>query len=443
VAERIPPPQNLEAEQMLLASLIDTPVHLAEAQAVVRVDDFYRESHRRVYEALVELAQAGEPIEPITVNEWMTKAGTIEAAGGRMAVPDLMAVPYIAASYKRYAEMVRDTATQRRLLQIGQRIEEVIAQGEGETQDMVQHAEDLVFSLTRERVRGEFASARELVIRGMERLTAASDRNSEVTGLPTGFRDLDRLTGGLRPANLVVVAARPSMGKTALALAMAQHAVLHEEATVAIFSLEMSGDELIQRLLSSTAMVDATRMRTGRLTQDDWPRIAMAADQLSKSKLFIDDSEGMTVGEMRSKARRLKSRTDRLDLIIVDYIQLMEGTGRWREENRVQEISAISRGLKLLARDLEVPVVVVSQLNRAPDARTDKRPLLSDLRESGAIEQDADLVMMIYRDDYYNDDSEDKGIAEVNLAKHRSGPTDRVKLAFVSTYAQFRDLARD
>jgi replicative DNA helicase len=233
------------------------------------------------------------------------------------------------------------------------------------------------------------------------------------------------------------------MGKTALALAMAQHAVLHEEATVAIFSLEMSGDELIQRLLSSTAMVDATRMRTGRLTQDDWPRIAMAADQLSKSRLFIDDSEGMTVGEMRSKARRLKSRTDRLDLIIVDYIQLMEGTGRWRDENRVQEISAISRGLKLLARDLEVPVVVVSQLNRAPDARTDKRPMLSDLRESGAIEQDADLVMMIYRDDYYNDDSEDKGIAEVNLAKHRSGPTDRVKLAFVSTYAQFRDLARD
>jgi replicative DNA helicase len=280
-------------------------------------------------------------------------------------------------------------------------------------------------------------------VRSMERLVEASERGSEVTGLATGYTDLDRLTGGLRPSNLVVVAARPSMGKTALALGMAEHAALNDNLSVAIFSLEMSGEELVQRMLSSTAMVDAGRMRTGRLGQEDWPRVSHAADRLAAARIYIDDSEGMSVAELRTKARRLKSR-DGLDLMIVDYIQLMEGNRGRRDENRVQEISAISRSLKMLARDLEVPLVCVSQLNRAPDARNDKRPMLSDLRESGAIEQDADLVLMIYRDDYYNpEDSEEKGIAEVNVAKNRNGPVNRVKLAFMGNYAKFGNLARD
>ena len=429
---------------MLLGALMDTGSNVAEAAAVVAEDDFYREGHRLIWRAVIDLFMAGEPIEPLTVMEQLTKSGAVEAAGGRMAVPDIMATPYIAASYRSYAEIVHDTATQRRLLQVGQAIEGLIAERSGETQEMVQRAEDLVYELSQKRVRGDFSTAHDLVTAGIERLVAASDRGSEITGLPTGYADLDRLTGGLRAANLVVVAARPSMGKTALALGMAQHAALAEERTVAIFSLEMSGEELIQRLLCSTAMVDATRMRTGRLSQDDWPRVSQAADQLSRSKLFIDDSEGMTVGEMRTKARRLKSR-EGLDLVIVDYIQLMEGspTRARRDENRVQELSAISRALKMLARDLDVPVICVSQLNRAPDARTDKRPLLSDLRESGAIEQDADLVLMIYRDDYYNEESEAKGIAEVNLVKHRNGPTDRVRLTFMGTYAKFGNLAAD
>jgi replicative DNA helicase len=318
----------------------------------------------------------------------------------------------------------------------------MVAQREGETSEMVQRAEDLVYELSQQRTRGDFTSAHDLVIQSMERLVAASERDTPIMGLTTHFTELDRLTGGLRGSNLVVVAARPSMGKTALALCIAANAALLDDKTVALFSLEMSGEELIQRLLCATAMVDATRLRSGRVTQEDWPRVSQAADQLSRAKIFVDDTEGMTVGEMRTKARRLKSR-EGLDLVVVDYIQLMEGApGRGRrDENRVQELSAISRALKLLARDLDVPVICISQLNRGPEARTDKRPMLSDLRESGAIEQDADIVLLIYRDDYYNDDSDHKGIAEINIAKHRNGPTDRVKLTFMEKYAKFGNLA--
>ncbi len=427
---------------MLLAALMDAPGNVAEALSMVSADDFYREGHRRIFLAINDRFMLGEPIEPLLVVEQLTKNGDLEVAGGRNAVLDLMALGYISASYKSYAQIVRDTATQRRLLQVAQRIEALVAGREGEAHAMVQQAEDLVFDLSQKRVRGDFTSSRDLVTRSFERLTAASERGSEVTGLPTGFTDLDRLTGGLRPANLVVLAARPSMGKTALALCIAEHVALRENGTVAVFSLEMSGEELVQRMLGSVAMVDVARLRNGRLAPEDWPRVTRAADQLAKARLFIDDSEGLTLGEMRTKARRLKSR-EGLALMVIDYIQLMEGSGGRRDENRVQELSAISRGLKMLARDLEVPVIVLSQLNRSPDARNDKRPMLSDLRESGAIEQDADMVLMIYRDEYYNPDSEEKGIAEVNLAKHRNGPTDRVKLTFMGTYAKFGNLTRE
>jgi replicative DNA helicase len=442
MAEIVPPPQNAEAEAMLLASLMAADTYVAEAMSVVSEDDFYREGHRAVFRAIEGLFSVGEPVEPITVIERLTKDGELEAAGGRVAVLDLMETPFIAASYRTYADMVRDAATQRRLLQVGQQIEKMVAQREGETTAMLQDAETLVYGLSQKGVRGDFTRAHELVIRGIERLTAAEESGTGVTGVATGFVDLDKIVGGLQPGNVIVVAARPSMGKTALALGIAEHAALSQERSVAIFSLEMSGDELIQRLLSSTAIVDAGRIRAGRLAPEDWSRIGRAADRLSAARLFIDDSEGVTVGEMRTKTRRLKSR-EGLDLLIVDYIQLMEGTRARRDENRVQELSTISRGLKMLARDLEVPIICVSQLNRAPDARTDKRPMLSDLRESGAIEQDADLVLMIYRDDYYDDASEEKGIAEVNVAKNRHGPTEKVKLTFRGSYAKFDNLARD
>jgi replicative DNA helicase len=442
MAERVQPPQNLEAEQMLLGALMDASGNFAEALALVQADDFYREGHRLMFQAMLDLFHSGEPIEPLTVIEQLTKSGTLAAAGNREAVLDIVETPYIAASYRTYAEIVHDTATQRRLLRVSQEIESIVAGRTGETEEMVQKAEDLVYGLSQESVRGDFVSAQKLVHAGVDRLVAASERGVEITGLATGYVDLDKMTGGLRPANLVVVAARPSMGKTALALGMAAHAALEDDKTVAIFSIEMSADEIIGRMLSSVAMVDGSRLRTGRLSQDDWPRIGQAADRLAKSKLYIDDSEGVTVAEMRTKARRLKSRFG-LDLVIVDYIQLMEGApGRGRrDENRVQEISAISRSLKLMARDLDVPLIVVSQLNRGPDARTDKHPLLSDLRESGAIEQDADVVLMLYRDEYYNKDSEEKGITDLDISKHRNGPTGRVKLTFMDRYAKFGNLA--
>jgi replicative DNA helicase len=443
MSESVPPPQNAEAEAMLLASLMEVDAFVAEAQGMLEVDDFYREGHRAVYRAIQDLFQVGEPVEPITVIEQLTKNGEIDAAGGRMGVLDLMETPFIAASYKTYAEMVRDAATQRRLLKVGKEIERMIAQREGETTAMVQDAETLVYELSQKGVRGDFTKAHELVIKGIERLTAAEESGGGVVGLATGFIDLDRVVGGLQAGNMVVVAARPSMGKTALALGIAENAALNHGKAVAVFSLEMSGDELIQRLLSSTAVVDAGRIRAGKLAPEDWSRIGRAADRLSAARLYIDDSEGVTVGEMRTKLRRLKSR-DGLDLLIVDYIQLMEGNRGRKDENRVQEISSISRNLKMLARDLEVPIICVSQLNRSPDSRNDKRPMLSDLRESGAIEQDADLVLMIYRDDYYNpDNSEEKGVAEVIVAKNRHGPTDRVKLTFRGSYAKFDNLARE
>jgi replicative DNA helicase len=442
VAESIAPPQNPEAEAMLLASLMAASAYVAETQGMVHADDFYREGHRAVFRAIEDLFGAGEPVEPITVIEQLTKNGELEAAGGRVGVLDLMETPFIAASYRTYAEIVRDAATQRRLLQVGQQIERMVAQREGETTAMLQDAETLVYGLSQKGVRGDFTPAKDLVIQGFERLTAAEESGTGVTGVATGFIDLDHLVGGFQAGNLIVVAARPSMGKTALALGIAEHAALTQGLSVGIFSLEMSGDELIQRLLASTAVVDAGRIRAGRLAPEDWSRIGRAADRLSTARLFIDDSEGVTVGEMRTKTRRLKSR-EGLDLLVVDYIQLMEGGRTRREENRVQELSTISRGLKMLARDLSVPVVCVSQLNRAPEARTDKRPMLSDLRESGAIEQDADLVLMIYRDEYYDPNSEDRGVAEVNVAKNRHGPSDRVKLTFRGSYAKFDNLARE
>ncbi len=441
-SESVPPPQNAEAEAMLLASMMEVDAYVAEAQGMVDAEDFYREGHRAVYRAIQDLFQVGEPVEPITVIEQLTKNGELEDAGGRVAVLDLMETPFIAASYRSYAEIVRDAATQRRLLRVGQEIERMIVQREGETTAMLQDAETLVYDLSQKGVRGDFTKVDKLVIKGLERLTTAVEGDG-VVGIPTGFTELDSVVGGLQPGNMIVVAARPSMGKTALALGIAENAALNQNLAVAVFSLEMSGDELIQRLLSLTAVVDAGRIRAGRLAPEDWSRIGRAADRLSAARLYIDDSEGVTIGEMRTKLRRLKSR-DGLDLLVVDYIQLMEGNRGRRDENRVQEISAISRGLKMLARDLKVPIICVSQLNRSPDARNDKRPMLSDLRESGAIEQDADLVLMIYRDDYYNPDtSEDKGLAEVLVAKNRHGPTSRVKLAFRGSYAKFDNLDRD
>lgn len=425
---------------MLLASMMASPGNVADSLSMLMPEDFYKEGHRRIFEAINDLFMVGGSIEPLLVVEQLQKKGDLETAGGRNGVLDLMEVPYIAASFRNYARIVADASTQRQLLGVVQEIETVIHERRGDAAELVQTAEDRIFRLSQKRTRGDLKSSHDLVIQSMERLTAASEKGSEITGLPTGFVDLDKLTGGLRPGNLVVIAARPSMGKTAFALGIAEHVALQEEDTVAVFSLEMSDDEVLQRVLASSAMMDVSRLRSGRLSPEDWPRVTRAADSLSKCKLYVDDSEGMTIGEMRTKARRLKSR-EGLGLIVVDYIQLMESrTGR-RDENRVQELSTISRGLKMLGRDLEVPVIVLSQLNRTPDSRPDKRPMLSDLRESGSLEQDADMVIMVHRPDAWEADDPRAGEADLIIAKHRNGPTTTIAVAHQLHYSRFADLA--
>lgn len=426
---------------MLLGALTAAPGNIADALEGVAEEDFYDEAHRHIFGAIIGLDAAGTPVEPLTVIEWLNKQGRLDGIGGKDRVLDLMERPFIAASYRTYAAMVRDASTLRRLLRVGQDIETMVGQRQADTDDLLVRAEDLVYGLMEHQVRGGLVHARQMADRTIQNLTAAFERGAAIAGLPTGFVDLDQTIGGMRNGNLLIVAARPSMGKTALALAVAQHVALRENKTVAIFSLEMSGDDLISRMVSSEGMIDSRRMHSGQLSAADWPRVAQVADRLSNAKLYIDESAGMTVGEMRTKARRLKQK-EGLDLIVIDYLQLMESDGRRRDDGRVNEISAISRGLKLLARDLDVPVICLSQLNRSAESRPDKKPLLSDLRESGAIEQDADLVLLIFRDDYYNPESSERGKAEITIAKNRNGPTGRFILNFESTYARFNNAVK-
>jgi replicative DNA helicase len=335
---------------------------------------------------------------------------------------------------------VREMATLRGLVRAGAEIARLGQERPGETADLVDRAEQLVFELAQQRVTGDFAHIEALLKESFERITHLYEVGADITGVPSGFRELDLLTSGFQPGNLIILAARPSMGKSALALCTAANLGVRHQTPVALFTLEMSKTEVTQRLMCSEAKVESQRLRSGKLASDDWPRLTAACDKLMKAPIFVDDTGSITMMELRSKARRLKSRQPDLGLIVVDYLQLMT-TGA-SVENRVQEVSQISRQLKVLARDLEVPILALSQLSRAVEQRHDKRPILSDLRESGSIEQDADLVAFVYRDEYYNgEESEQQGLAEVILAKHRNGPTDTVKLSFLKRYAKFADLA--
>jgi replicative DNA helicase len=330
-------------------------------------------------------------------------------------------------------------ATLRGLIRAGGRIAELGWERPGETPDLVDRAEQIVFELAQSRVSTEFSHIESLLKESFERITQLYESGAEITGVASGFRDLDRLTSGFQPGNLVIVAARPSMGKSALGLCIGANLAVRHQVPVALFTLEMSKAEVTQRLMCSEAKVESQRLRNGKLAAEDWPRLTAACDKLAKAPIYVDDTGSITMMEIRSKARRLKTREPNLGLVIVDYLQLM--TSGSTAENRVQEVSQISRSLKVLARDLDVPVLALSQLSRAVEQRHDKRPILSDLRESGSLEQDSDLVAFIYRDDYYNDESDQQGLAEVILAKHRNGPTDMVKLSFLKRYAKFADLA--
>ncbi|MDI6800296.1 MAG: replicative DNA helicase [Actinomycetota bacterium] len=433
------PPHNNEAEQSLLGSMIISSEVIAETADKISAQDFYRPTHQKIFEAITSLYTKGEAVDPITVAEELEATGQLEAVGGRAYIHTLINVVPTAANAKYYAEIVEKNSVIRSLIRAATDVVNMGYEGIDDIGLLIDEAESKIFSVSKRRISEKFAHIKELLKEGFEHIEKLQRRGAAVSGLPTGLTDLDEKTSGLHPSDLIVIAARPSMGKTSLVLSIAQHVAIEEKTPVAIFSLEMSRQQLAQRLLCSEARVDVQLLRSGRLASEDWRDLSFAAGRLAEAPLYIDDTPSITMMEVRAKARRLMAK-HKLGLIVVDYLQLMQS--RTRSESRQQEISEISRSLKILGRELDVPVIAVSQLSRAVESRTDKRPLLSDLRESGAIEQDADLVIFIYRDDYYNRDSDEKGIAEVILSKHRNGPTGTIKLAFLEQYTRFVNLAK-
>ena len=434
------PPQNLEAEESVLGAMLLSPTAVGTVGEILVASDFYRESHAKVFRAALGLWAKGEPVDAITLVNELDERSELEAVGGQGRIAELAALVPSTSNVEHYARIVKEMATLRGLVRAGQEIQRLGQERPGEITDLVDRAEQVVFELGQQRVTSDFAHIEELLKESFERITQLYEAGAEITGIPSGYRELDLLTSGFQPGNLVILAARPSMGKSALGLCVAANLGVRHSVPVALFTLEMSKSEVTQRMMCSEAKVESQRLRSGRLAPDDWPRLTTACDRLMKAPIYVDDSGSTTIMELRSKARRLKSREPGLGLIVVDYLQLM--TAGASVENRVQEVSQISRALKVLARDLEVPILAMSQLSRAVEQRHDKRPILSDLRESGSLEQDADLVAFIYRDEYYlGEESDQQGIAEVHLAKHRNGPTGSVKLSFLRRYAKFADLA--
>jgi replicative DNA helicase len=436
----ITPPQNLEAEESVLGAMLLSPTAVGTVSEILDASDFYRESHARVYRGALALWAKGEPVDAITLANELDERGELEAIGGQGRVAELAALVPSTSNVEHYARIVKEMATLRGLVRAGQEIAKLGQERPGEVIDLVDRAEQIVFDLAQQRVTGDFTHIETLLKESFERITQLYEAGAEITGIPSGFRELDLITSGFPPGNLVILAARPSMGKSSLGFCIAANLAVRHEIPVALFTLEMSKAEVTQRMMCSEAKVELQRLRTGRLAQDDWPRLTTACDRLTKAPIYVDDTGSTTIMEVRSKARRLKAREPSLGLILVDYLQLM--TSGATAENRVQEVSQISRALKVLARDLDVPILAMSQLSRAVEQRHDKRPILSDLRESGSLEQDSDLVFFVYRDEYYlGEESDQQGLAEIILAKHRNGPTGTVKLSFLRRYAKFADLA--
>jgi replicative DNA helicase len=436
----IVPPQNLEAEESVLGAMLLSPVAVGTVSEILDASDFYRESHAKMYRAALSLWSKGEPVDAITLVNELDERAELDPAGGQARVAELAALVPAASNVEHYALIVKEMATLRGLIRAGQEIVRLGQEREGEVSDLVDRAEQIVFELGQKRATSDFSHIETLLKESFERITHLYEAGAEITGVPSGYRELDLMTSGFQPGNLIILAARPSMGKSGLGLCMAANLGVRHQTPVALFTLEMSKSEVTQRMMCSEAKVESQRLRTGRLAPDDWPRLTAACDRLMKAPIYVDDAGSISIMELRSKARRLKSREPALGLIVVDYLQLMASDRN--VESRVQEVSQISRALKVLARELEVPILAMSQLSRAVEQRHDKRPILSDLRDSGSIEQDADLVFFIYRDEYYlGEESDQQGIAEVILAKHRNGPTGTVKLSWLRRYAKFADLA--
>ena len=436
------PPQNLEAEQSVLGAILLDNESMAKAMEILTEEDFYRTAHRKIYVAMLELSESGEVIDHITLTEHLKGRGELEAVGGSAYLAELVQMVPTAANIKYHCRIVRDKALLRGLINTSTEVVSRGYDGSAPVEDLLDFAERSVFSLAQGKLGRSFIKLKEIIKESLDYVDVLSRRDQKtVTGVATGFIELDELTAGLQPSDLIVIAARPSMGKTSLALGIAQHAAIKHDHVVGIFSLEMAKAQLVLRMLSSEARVDSHALRIGRLQKEDWWRLAEAAGKLEQAPIFIDDSGALTVQQMRGKARRLKAEQKRLDLLIVDYLQLMQGRGD--AESRQQEISDISRSLKALAKELDVPVIALSQLSRAVESRKPPIPMLADLRESGAIEQDADVVIFIYRDEVYESDSEKKGIADILVKKHRNGPTGDRQLVFLDKFAKFENLEED
>jgi replicative DNA helicase len=438
------PPHSIEAEQSVLGGLLLDNVAWDRIADLVSAGDFYRNDHRLIYQAIGKLLEASRPADVVTVYEALQSAGRIEEAGGLSYINALAQNTPSAANIRRYAEIVRDRSVLRRLVTAGDEIATTALAPQGrETRVILDEAEAKIFRIAEEGARGRqgFIEMDRLLTQVVERIQELFERAnpSDVTGVPTGFTDLDSKTAGLQPGDLIIVAGRPSMGKTSLALNFGEYVALDQGLPVAVFSMEMGAAQLALRMLSSVGRIDQQRLRTGRLLDADWPKLTEAIKKMNEAQLFIDETPALTAIDLRARARRLARTCGKLGLIIVDYLQLMSASSVG--ENRATEISEISRSLKALAKELSVPVVALSQLNRTVEQRTDKRPVMSDLRESGAIEQDADVILFIYRDEVYNPDTHDKGVAEVIIGKQRNGPIGRVNLRFGGEFTRFDNLA--
>lgn len=430
------PPHSVEAEQSILGAMILDKEAINTAVEIIKPEDFYKEANGEIYEAILVLFNKNEPVDLITLSEELKRRGTLEHVGGVTYLANLSSGVATTANAEYYCKIVKDKSTLRRLIKSSNQIMGKAYEDSEEVGAIIEEAEKQIFDITQGAHREGFSPINEVLLESFARIEEMAANKGQLTGLTTGFLDIDNKLSGLQKSDLVLIAARPSMGKTTFGLNVATNAALKAKAKVAIFSLEMSKEQLVQRMIAATAHVDLQKIISGNLTEDEWLQIINSMGPLSQADIYIDDTAGISLTEMRAKCRRLKIEKG-LDLVVIDYLQLMQLDGR--TENRQQEISAISRGLKGLAKEMECPVISLSQLSRAPELRSDHRPMLSDLRESGAIEQDADVVMFLYRDEYYNEESEKKNIGEVIIAKHRNGPTGTVELVWKKEFTKFLD----
>jgi replicative DNA helicase len=440
------PPQSIEAEQSVLGGLLLDNTAWDRIADVVGESDFYRSDHRAIFGHIARLIEENKPADALTVAESLERSGKLGEVGGQAYIGSLALNTPSAANIRRYAEIVRERSIMRSLASIGTEIADSAYSPTGKDASvLIDEAEAKIFHIAeaRSKARQGFVKIDPLLTETVERIDMLYSRENknDVIGVPSGFVDLDRMTSGLQQGELIIVAGRPSMGKTTLVMNMAEHVALSEKKAVGVFSMEMSGPQLAMRMIGSVGRVDQHELRSGTFREDDWPKLVDAVGKLNEAQLYIDDTAGLNVLELRSRARRLHRQCGGLSMVIVDYLQLMSGTGGGREENRATEIAEISRSLKSLAKELKVPVVALSQLNRSVDSRQDKRPMMSDLRESGAIEQDADLILFIYRDEVYNPESPRKGIAEIIIAKQRNGPVGKIDLTFIGKFTRFENYA--